>query len=117
MLREWENKGMNQREFAAASELSKQGWQVQKNGWPDLLCYTRDGQLKAVEVKSADKKFSPDKPTECQDNALYRLGKIITTEVHYVNSDGEVERIENYSSPSSSSQRAKMRVFDGLGVS
>ena len=107
---------MNQREFAAASRLHKQGWKVQKNGWPDLLCYA-NGQLKAVEVKSADKKYGPDKLTDQQENALYLLGKIIPTEVHFVNCDGMVEKIENYSSPSTASQLSKMRGFDGLGVS
>lgn len=108
-----ERKYVNNREGVVKQHLESQGWTVQKTGWPDFLCYAPGGQLKAVEVKA----FNTDHPTNQQETALFRLGKFFNTEIHYVNNRGSLVCIENYASPHITTQIAKMKSFEGLGVS
>lgn len=113
VLREWKDQKVNFRERIAKKELEREGWKVQKVGWPDFLCWRR-GELKAVEVKAPDQ-VSSTGLTEDQENALYRLGQYLPAEVRYINTDGSVF-IRNCSSPKNSAQIARMTAFEGLGL-
>jgi hypothetical protein len=56
-MRAREDFQMNRPEAKVAATYQRKGWQVYRNGWPDLLCYWAKGRknrpptLKFVEVK------------------------------------------------------------------
>lgn len=74
---------MNVTEYAAAKELTAQGWQGVNKGWPDFLFY-KDGpdgiELLAVEVKSKNDKLRPEQ--------LFVLDKLATVMPVYVLREG-----------------------------
>jgi len=43
--------GINRPEAEAKAELKRRGWEVTRKGFPDYICYHRDGSLAFVEVK------------------------------------------------------------------
>ncbi len=45
--------GMNEREYAVATRLEREGYTVIKSGWPDFIA-TRGSEIRFVEVKPYD---------------------------------------------------------------
>ena len=101
---------MNQLEVQVRNHLEQEGWSVLNKGWPDFLCI-RGRELKAVEVKPQQGSGT----TPHQDEVLVALGQYFRTEVWFAGSEGA--QISDYSSPKIADQIAKIRSFEGLGVS
>lgn len=51
----WDKSYKNEAEYQFALEASAEGHRVTKRGWPDFICYKKDGTIMLVEVKKNKK--------------------------------------------------------------